>query len=138
MGNESRIIPPRQNLTKKNLHFPQSLFPIGIFPMEPQLSQIKVCRMKYGSFTGKTFWKVNIPDASAENWFLLQLYSWISKDRLHQGDYFILYLKNQLKSFPPSKFHLCLKMVFFLECGLGWVGSGLDGCITLLKSFEQF
>lgn len=124
MGNESRIIPPRQKLTKKNLHFPQSLFPIGIFPMEPQLSQIKVCRMKYGSYTGKTFWKVNIPDASAENWFLLQLYSWISKDRLHQGDY--------------SKFHLCLKMFFFLECGLGWVGSGLDGCITLLKSFEQF
>lgn len=80
--------------------------------MEPQLSQIKVCRMKYGSYTGKTLWKVNIPDASAENWFLLQLYSWISKDRLHQ-DYFILYLKNQLKSFPPSKFHLCLKMFFF-------------------------
>lgn len=100
MGNESRIILPRQKLTKKNLHFPQSLFPIGIFPMEPQLSQIKVCRMKYGSYTGKTFWKVNIPDASAENWFLLQLYSWISKDRLHQGDYFIV-SKESVEEFPP-------------------------------------
>lgn len=80
--------------------------------MEPQLSQIKVCRMKYGSFTGKTFRKVNIPDASAENWFLLQLYSWISKDRLHQGDYFIV-SKESVEEFPPSKFHLCLKMFFF-------------------------
>lgn len=38
-GSESRIIPPSQKLTKKNLHFPQSLFPIGIFPMEPQPDQ---------------------------------------------------------------------------------------------------
>lgn len=118
MGNESRIIPPRQKLTKKNLHFPQSLFPIGIFPMEPQLSQIKVCRMKYGSFTGKTFWKVNIPDASAENWFLLQLYSWISKDRLHQGDYFIV-SKESVEEFPPFLVSSLFENVFFLRVRFG-------------------
>lgn len=130
-----RLSRPVKNSQRKNLHFPQSLFPIGIFPMEPQLRQIRVCRMKYGSYSGKTFWKVSIPDASTEYWFPLPLYTWTNKDRLYQGDYFILYLKNDLKkNFDSSNI---IFMHIYVLIFWGWVGVGLNGCITFLKILKS-